>query len=141
MVRRWLIRLPFLLALALVVGVWIASHREGIQLSLNVHGHSVHAKAVEGLGMMIEIAVPTIAPIITFERPARARDWGMSYANLGFTCLSGWPSRDVQMIGFPLWFPTLLLLALNWFVWRKTRLKPVSQAFPVEMEKKETEKI
>ena len=32
----------------------------------------------------------------------------------------------------PLWFPTILSAALLWFVWRKTRKKGTSGAFPVE---------
>lgn len=36
------------------------------------------------------------------------------------------------IIFFPLWLPTLLFLALNGFVWRKTQAKLAARAFPVE---------
>ena len=39
---------------------------------------------------------------------------------------------DSLLIVFPLWLPTLLLLALNWLVWRMTRRRGEGRGFPVE---------
>ena len=38
---------------------------------------------------------------------------------------------DVE-VDFPLWLPTLALLAINLFIWRETRAKFAGRAFPVE---------
>ncbi len=137
MVRRWLIRLPFLLALAFVVGVWIVSYFLGIFVRMNLAGHSWDVTAVQGLGGL-EIGSPySIVPtVLHFGQFAHAKDLNLEPTTFGFRCRPrmwniGWP----QYV-FPLWLPTLLLAGLNWFVWRKTREKGTARGFPVEVTKK-----
>ena len=57
---------------------------------------------------------------------------GVRRGTLGFYIDPKWRfPRDLRII-FPLWLPTLLLLALNGFVCRKTRPIHADGAFPIE---------
>ena len=135
MLRRWLIRVPCLLALAFVVGVWIASYFGRVFLSKNSGGRFWSIGTVQGLVYMDEDGShpwsPTPLQLYCFQG-VTARECQLGPTTLGFYG-GRWPGwRDSLQIVFPLWLPTLLLAGLNWFVWRKTRAKYNGRGFPVE---------
>jgi hypothetical protein len=137
MIRRWLIRMPFLLALALVVSVWMASYFGGLQLTCWFRGRLGSVGAVQGATFMIH-ATHQGAPAqyrFRFQDGATAEEWGIVPA---FWC--GRLSWGAWSVNFPLWLPTLLLGGLNWLVWRKTRPKHNGKGFPVEPAGKEAPK-
>jgi len=132
MLRRWLIRVPCLLALAFVVGVWVTSYFAEIAVNKEATGRAWVVLAAQGLGSMGEdggIRYPDSALRFSwFGGP----DPGMPPTTLGFY-VGPWPrSPKSLMIILPLWLPTLLLAALCWFVWRKMRAKYNGRGFPVE---------
>jgi hypothetical protein len=135
MVRRWLIRWLCLVPLACVVGVGIASYFWGISWTPCVGGRLWNVGVVHGLGSMAEAGPRGSArPILlVLMRGAKTDDWLLVPTTLGFYggAMPGY--RDSFMIVFPLWIPTLLLAAINVFVWRKTRGTGMGRGFPVEM--------
>jgi hypothetical protein len=52
MIRRWLIRVPCLLALALVVGVWITSYFGVISVLIHSGNRTLGVNVVQGLGAL-----------------------------------------------------------------------------------------
>ena len=148
MLRRWLIRVPCLLALAFVVGVWITSYFGLLWMDRRSGGNLVEVGAVQGLVFMSERAGPPLydTPLhrpgfayadeplhFWFTRGAKDVNYVIAPRMLGFGASPLSLLRIGVAIIFPLWLPTLLLAGLNWFVWRKTRAKPATQSgFPIE---------
>ena len=54
MIRRWLIRVPCLLALAFVVGVWVTSYFGMLFLHKCFGGFDCYVRAIHGLSAMGE---------------------------------------------------------------------------------------
>jgi hypothetical protein len=133
--RRWLIRLPFLLALAFFAAVWVISHFGRFSLYKYSGGHIWELGAVEGLVFSGESGLYPLLdspPRIQFVRGWKARQLFPDPPTLGFYC-GRWPRfSDSFGIAFPLWLPTLLSALLLWLVWRKTRPKLAGNAFPIE---------
>ena len=129
--------MPFLLALALVVGVWVASYFGVLALLIFPEHHCFFISAIQGdadLGVAEDWFHHEVE--IHFHRGWRPVDWGVPPTTLGF-----YFARNMEyfQLIFPLWLPTLVLTGLCWFAWRKTRPMPVGRAFPVEPEKQEAE--
>jgi hypothetical protein len=136
---RWLVRLPCLLALALVIAVWVASHVVAFYVTKQFPDRFCWGSVVQGL---VDIVVDRKEP-----RPDHPFGFGFSkeYTTKDLipvrTTLGIYGGRrpgmsDSLLIVFPLWLPTLVLLGLNWFVWRKTRPTYNGKGFPVEVDVK-----
>lgn len=138
MIRRWLIRLPFLLALAFVVGAWVMSYFAGFTYFWNLGGRCWQLGSAQGLGY-VSVARSEFSNHFEFGRGDSSTHWFGGHPTLGFSIESGdgigihnLGGSDSLGVIFPLWLPTLVLSGLTWFVWRKTRPKQVGRAFPVE---------
>ena len=134
MIRRWLIRVPCLLALALVVAAWMTSYMGSLTFQKHVGGYDCEVGVVQGLTYMREIYVPLPSTPLQL-RFASEDKGGRLLEGLTAPGFYGgrWPGEpDSFLIVFPLWFPMLLLAGLYWFLWRKTRDKGPGQGFPVE---------
>ena len=95
MIKRWLIRLPFLLALALVVGVWVTSYFGGIGVGGWRRGRNWDIVVVQGNGMLKEDPVysyPRGPMDFIFARNAKAKSWGVEPMTFGFR---------IGQLGFP----------------------------------------
>jgi hypothetical protein len=137
MLRRWLIRVPFLLALALVVGVWVTSYFAGFSVNTTLAARDWSVGSVHGLNIFYTfpdsndlLSRPTFR--FRFQSHATVQDWNLARTTWGFHGSADARVPDSVLIVFPLWLPTLLLAGLNWFVWRKTRAKYNGRGFPVE---------
>lgn len=135
MVKRWLIRVLFLLSLACVVGIWIASYFGGIGLEKRYGGRSSGIGVIAGLVFTGEDGndpYPDEPLHFYFDSGATADGPLAKRVTLGFS-VSPWAQfPDQFVIVFPLWLPTMILSALLWFVWRKTRGCKVGRGFPAE---------
>jgi hypothetical protein len=135
MVRRWLIRLPFLLALALVVGVWITSHIGLLYTDKRFAGRLWTIFVIQGLATF-DVEAPYTHPdepfSFDFSRKYTAKDVIPMPTTLGFYAGRWRGEPDTLLLIFPLWLPSVMLSGLNWFVWRKTRAKYNGRGFPVE---------
>jgi hypothetical protein len=135
MIRRWLIRLPFLLALALVVGAWIRSYFGELDVYQMTKGFYWDVGAVRGQGFLgVDLSSPyPVKPLtFSFSSGETREDFLNAPTTWGFY---GGPVplwRDAYVIIFPLWLPTLLLAVGNGFVWRKTKKRNTGQGFPIE---------
>jgi hypothetical protein len=135
MIRPWLIRLPFLLALTAVVAVWVTSYFSGILMTTFLRSRPIDIVLCGGLGQYRADPnyryPPGYVHVDLYSRISE-NDWLFAPTTLGFRIgrLPGSP-KSLQII-LPLWLPTLLLVALNWFLWHKTRPQPPGGAFPVE---------
>jgi hypothetical protein len=142
MVMRWLMRGVCLVLLAGVVGVWVGSYAGLLGMERLAAGRFWGVGAVQGLGYVDRSAdrgYPT-TPLDFYFRRGRTEDpFALPPRTLGFYGgRSPW-EPDIWQIIFPLWLPTLLLVALNWLVWRWTRRRKVgvgAVGFPVEPAKK-----
>lgn len=129
MLRRWLIRLPFLWTLAFLVALWITSYFWGVAVECRAGGIGV----VQGLGIIGKYPEPigSVTEWEFFFQPhATAQDCFVDSTVFGFH-YGTTKYLDLQIV-FPLWLPTLFLAALTWFVWRKTRPKAIGKPFPIE---------
>jgi hypothetical protein len=134
MVRRWIIRVPFLLALAAVVGVWVGSYFGGLSIRVDYLGRMWVADAVQGQACFLSVPYEGLKPnvYLRFQRPKTASDWNIAVSFPGFRYSDYLGITRSHDLVFPVWFPTLLLAALGGFVWRKTRYKGPGRGFPVE---------
>jgi hypothetical protein len=139
MIRRWFIRLPCLVALTLVVGVWITSYFGGIVVSRKLPDS--YCGIVAGQGLVTFGKEPHAhsgfePPNFRFDPHEFVRFGAFGSPTLGFR-YTGMPNiPDSLVIVFPLWLPTVVLAMLCWYVWRKTRGKYNGRGFPVEAAKK-----
>ena len=143
MIRRWLIRVPFLLALAFVVGVWVASYFWGIFVHTHlidrlcqmggVHGTGEiigHMGGVHGIGEIIVDRWP-VGPYSIISPGLTPKEQNL-HLTFGFYIGVVPCALHRFAIVFPLWLPTGLLAGLNGFVWKKTRHTGPVRGFPVE---------
>jgi hypothetical protein len=147
MLRRWLIRVPCLVALAFVVSVWIVSYFGAICAITWPQRRALEVKALKGL-VVLDVKPPSHVNLspgqraafessrIVFERMGTPANMGVMPTKFGFYFGTYHGIAHAFEIVFPLWLPTLLLTLLNWFVWRKTRAKYNGRGFPVEVGKK-----
>ena len=135
MKKRWLIRSLFLLPLVCVVAAWVGSYFATFSFDKWFEGRERHMGAVQGLIHLEEGSndgLPDTPLQIHVYSGKKITDSVAIGAKFGFYAGKFPFTRDSFMIVFPLWLPTLLLAAVNWIVWRKTRAKPIGKAFPVE---------
>lgn len=146
MTKRWIIRIFFIALLTLCVVAWVGSYFRSVGIAFNgshrfssvdVDCGEVHLYDFAGLKTVVLTSLPFYSGPAS---PDAVRNWlrTMTYHHLGFGVS---PYHDVHVVGrkinwgdamFPLWFPSLLCTLLLWFVWRKTKPKPIGRAFPVE---------
>jgi hypothetical protein len=134
MVRRWLIRVPCLLGLAFVVAVWAGSYFGGLHFRVDYGGRMWVVNAVQGQTCILTVPYEGLKPnvYLRFQRHTTASEWNMGVNFPGFRYSDYLGITKSHNLVFPIWFPTLLLVALDWFVWRKTRYKGAGRGFPVE---------
>ncbi len=144
MLRRWLIRTPFLMALASVLTIWIASYFGGLTVWKWYPGVFLNVDFVQGscdVGEDRDAIYYAWGPEFHFHPRVTTANQMWPRTTLGFfwgnPSPHAWPRTDEFHFIFPLWLPTLLLAALTWFIWRKTRPKSIGHAFPVEDASKE----
>lgn len=135
MVRQWIIRLLFLAPLVCVAGLWVTSYfgcpgSWGFLCGRRWNTGTVNGEVFICYSSNLDMPIRTAHLI--FWRHDSTASWGLEPLTWGF----GWgPNRNGfgwSFVAVPLWLPTLLLLGLYWFVWRKTRAKYSGRAFPVE---------
>jgi len=134
MVKLWIIRALFLLPLACVVGVYIASYFVLLGFGKQSGERDREINAVQGLCDVYEIHVMPSrdAPLrVRCFGGQTAKDWIEEPMTLGFYG-GRWEGilRSWRII-FPLWLPALVLAGANGVVWRKTRRRS-GRGFPVE---------
>ena len=140
MVMRWLMRGMCLVLLAGVVGVWVGSYAGTLTMRKWSAGRDWLVGAVQGLGFMArsdDMGLRAMPLKFDFIPGGTAR--GLRPRTLGFYGGPWSRQPDSWQVVFPLWLPTLLLVALNGFVWRWTRRRQVGAravGFPVEPAKK-----
>lgn len=141
MIKRWLIRSLFLLPLLCVVGVWVPSYWQMAGVIRNVPPHVSIWQINCGSFSFVDLQewlTAEKAEIWGYAHAeadlveARVRYLGSEYHFIGFAYDAPSPILKSREIIIPHWFPTLLLLVLNWLVWRKTRARLEGRAFPVE---------
>jgi hypothetical protein len=134
MLRRWLIRVSCLLALAFVVGMWLTSHIGAFDLAKSFGGRVWEIGAARGLTFIYEDAAwpyPDEPLNAIFVRGESIEFYHPIKTTLGFYAGPAIVSNSFMVV-FPLWLPTLFLTAVTWFVWRKTRHQRSFHGFPVE---------
>jgi len=125
-----------------VVGVWVGSYAGWLRMYKCSAGRFWLVEADQGLGLMylsVDRGFLT-TPLEFYFRRGRTEDpFTLPPRTLGFYGgRSPW-EPDIWQIIFPLWLPTLLLVALNGWVWRWTRRRKVgvgAVGFPVVPAKK-----
>jgi hypothetical protein len=137
MYRRWIIRTPFLLALAFLVTIWMASYSGTIVLDKGSGGRFRGIGVVQGLGFLeeAEFLHPDTRLLLYRDSGGTARERLRVPRTLGFSFdrRPGSPGHAGSFqIVISLWFPILILAAITYFVWRKTRAKLAGRAFPIE---------
>ena len=135
MLRRWIIRSLFLVPLVCVVGVWVGSYFWGMAVWTHLGGRTWSIGAVQGLGEITEMSylMSLRSPVeFDFKRGDTADDWNLGPPRYGFAFYKWRSFTSSGAFVVSPWLPALLLLAVNWFVWRKTRANRVGGAFPVE---------
>lgn len=139
MLRRWIIRSLFLVPLVCVVAVWVTSYFGTISVHRTIGVRAWTLGSVSGMVVFLEFQIAPSEAVLWipgFVPHMTAKDWGIPQPMFEFY-FGSWPGiSDSFGIVFPLWLPTLLLLGLNWLVWRKTRQRAGRGAFPVEPTKK-----
>ena len=139
MVMRWLMRGVCLVLLAGVVGVGVGSYAGGFWMAKGAASCYWQVGIVEGLGCMYRTGdrgFVTTPCRFYFTRGSTTTSIGYPSRTLGF--FGGRFPGDLGswLILFPLWLPAVLLVVLNWFVWRWTRRGKMGRGFPVEVAKK-----
>ena len=143
MIRRWLIRAPFVAFAMICVGLWAASYWRAGLLYCMWEDNAVTAacgsgRAVvhaEGYGYDLHPPVRWYMRIRETKYIVWQRfDDAAKYAIFGFSFARGGQEFHVHnwFITIPLWFPTFLTGLVLWLIWRKTRRKYNGKAFPVE---------
>ena len=132
MIKRWLICLVSFLPLICVVGAWVASCFGMPFLDKQSGGVFRGVFVADGqVGAIQEFNTAAAGPFeFTFERTRIPSI--LLKSRMGFYISPLKYSPGYVVVIFPLWLPTLLLVALNWFVWRRARQKPAGRAFPLE---------
>ena len=136
MMRRWVIRVAFLLALGCVLSVWVGSYFGWFAAYYTSSAVHRYVGASGGLCDMIEDQYVGMVPSpleFHFFPGSKVKDLNRPPIKLGFYWGKPVVGLNTFEIVFPLWLPAVVLAGLNWFVWRKTRAKAVGQAFPVEV--------
>jgi hypothetical protein len=136
MVRRWVIRVLTILLLALCLGAGVASYWRFITIAYA-------SESISTLG----VGWGRLSFIHAASRPAKmGPGWSLDHASVYSGSWARWDERaDGKFVGFsyhrfsdgfdgtvPLWFPTLVLALLTWFIWRKTRAKVSGNPVPVK---------
>ena len=151
MIRRWIIRGVALTLLTFVVALWLTSYFAELSLFRRINGLSselfashgsfycFHESRAHSQGNPLFQSTfpddPLHLSILSQSNPGIRRPnygpttFGFRYGNV--PALVG--IMDATIVIMPLWFPTLLSALVLWFVWRKTRAKPIGGAFPVEV--------
>jgi hypothetical protein len=135
MIRRWLIRAPCLLPLLLVVGLWITSYFGGLQIGGGFWHRQFLFMSVEGMGGLEVQKQSSSSIYFCFLPGLTAQNWFWREVTPQFWGGRFWTFYDGFGCTFLFRFslPTLLLAALNWLVWRKTRPAYNGRGFPVEV--------
>lgn len=134
MIRRWLIRMPCLLALTLVVGVWIVSYCciPGVRVRASEHVCAIDVDTGVIFCRISPEPGPNVGPAFLF-----GSSMFPSGTPFAYKCAAFWIGRSSREPGlfivfFPLWLPAAVLATLSWLVWRKARSKGAGRGFSVE---------
>ena len=146
MFRRWIIRGLALTLLTLCVVAWVGSYWRVVGISYNEATRSQSLFGAKGKARLL-VSLPDgamrrwrfyyNANAYSDHENARYHFMGFAFDRAGGQALGGLPGWPIWAVWVPLYFPTLLSALLLWFVWRKTRAKPIGGAFPVEPAKAE----
>jgi hypothetical protein len=134
--KRWIIRTFFIGLLLLFAGGWVGSYKYGWEVGyrnnntwvLEVNRGRIDLDWWDSFNIHEEQG--------WYGRSAYAQV-PINYDHLGFFWMN---EAGIIWLSIPFWFPTTVSAALLWWVWRKTRPKPVGRAFPVELAKASEQK-
>ena len=142
MIRRWLIRSFFIAFVVICVGAWVGSTLYDDGLSWGSRGRLWRCEGgVGSSGGRCSLAVTW------GEFGGGSRGWsflhqchkgpishlnGVDYTFAGFRLQYSTVGYSMYEAEIPFWFLTLVCACLLWFVWRKTKPKPLGGAFPIE---------
>jgi hypothetical protein len=132
-IRRWVFRVVPLLAMLLLLAAWVTSYFAGIAVTWENGRIRLSAAGVGGLVCTAYTPLgPRLPDYLKFyyNPGVSIRDWNLHPAFLGFDIGAISNNADQKGVVYPFWVPLLLLAALTWFAWRKTRPAPRS-SFPV----------
>ncbi len=123
MIRRWLIRSFFIALCVICAGAWLGSRWRTV-----------------GLAQILRPGVRELPAAIVKDTfwiewlDSWSGHWYVYFDNAMNPPQEGFLGFDVFKYGFmaPLWFPALLSAFLLWIIWRLTRRRKVSAAFPIE---------
>jgi hypothetical protein len=136
--KRWLIRSIFIGLLTLCVGTWVGSYWQGIGIDYGGTERNLGLTGADGEAVLAAEDNDPFGSVLGwhFYRFNRAARSGTGYEYAQYRLLGFGFEKVVRptcwFVWVPLWFPILLFALLLWFVWRKTKAKPVGRAFPVE---------
>jgi len=142
MVWRWIIRGVFLLALAIVVGVWVGSYWRHVGVGYIGGQHSRSLGVASGWVIFSDFddsgyvgnewswssQRANLEPVAVAYLSGKYHFAGFGFRQTGGS-LRGWH------VFVPLWCPATISALLLWLGWRKTRAKSVGGAFPMEFAK------
>ena len=144
MKKRWLIRSIFIQLLAVCVAAWVGSYWQMVGVEFTQDQRS-QLLAVEG-GLIVigdgEQSLWIGGRVLLHHHPSDNESLKKSYLATdyhvaGFAYNSASITHHLRRAAtIPLYFPTLFSTLLLWFVWRKTKAKPIGRAFPMEPAKK-----
>ncbi len=139
MLRRWIIRIIFMLPILLCVGGWGWSAKHDGRLEYHRHGHWFGGGTLWGF-VCVNYGPPSLGEIASDGWICRiyprteVHFWPRLFTDhfsfLGFGYYSGFSITTIEV---PYWFLILVFSALLFVVWRKTRPPVKGRAFPVEL--------
>ena len=136
MLRRWVIRLLCLFMCVVSVGAWVGSYFKQADVTHYGWWSQAHLVAINCGSIHL-----FVRNVLIYETPWRWRaeparygpaDRACEYHFVGFGYNHDFVIGENWDVFVPLYFPTSLSALLLLFAWRRTRLKPVGTAFPVE---------
>jgi len=140
MKRRWFIRGLFMLPILLCIVGWGWSYAHEIQVAVD-SGSEYWLMIRRGtcyVGFVSEVAGHTSWTFVSRNSDHYGHDKQMGRHFLGFSVNNTSEDRTYSAweAGIPFWFMAILFSVALFVVWRKTRPKPQSGAFPVEVKAK-----
>ena len=140
MIRRWIIRFLAMLPFLICVTGWGLSFLSDSELSCFYRGHGGGVISTSGYLTIIvgrAYGLPWYSsfrwhPFEFYKERTTFSEYHRVSLGSGYAHQINKPD-DILILAIPYWFPTTIIAALLWLVWRKTRPPVKGRAFPVEV--------